>query len=710
MNRIIKNIQHHLPRYALVGLLVLFISLFFPHANHFRYEFAQGQRWQYESIKAPFDFPIEKTTKQLEQERNLIKEQPLIYYRYVSKTGEEQINNFRKKLQQEYSIFKTKKNKTLTDSTIYLRIGEAILQKLFDTKILALDSSHAQLLARGDDLVFSLLDDHNRLLGEFRPKDFVQPAQAAQMLIDTLSLLTQKYQLETSLLLPLLEEALQTNVHFDLAISQKTKANALEALGKYQGMVKAGDWVVEKGALIDSNTFAVLKSFENRYQEQIEQYKNRFLVYLGYLLLTIALLSIYIIFVQFYAWDVFENLRHFSLLLIMIGSYTYLSYHVHKIPSIELYIVPFCVIPIIVQNFFSAHLALFTHIVVILLTSMILSLDYQFILVQIIVGMVAIITKLKTRYLSDFFMSLLYIGIAYTAGFISLELIHTGSILGTNDANGEIINPGVRWQILGWIAFNVCLTLLSYPLIPLLERLFGLTSEITLVELSDLNNPLLKELSIKAPGTLQHSLQVANLAEAAAAAVGANALLVKVGALYHDIGKTANPQFFVENQTHENPHQGLSCLESAQMIISHVTEGVKLAKSYRLPSLITDFILTHHGTTRVEYFYRTYCKDHVDVDETPFRYPGPRPRNREEAILMMADSLEAASKSLRLPTGYDIDQLVDNIIRGKIAAGQFEDTNLTFQDLEITKTVFKKLLRSIHHVRIEYPQEQKKEG
>jgi putative nucleotidyltransferase with HDIG domain len=228
-----------------------------------------------------------------------------------------------------------------------------------------------------------------------------------------------------------------------------------------------------------------------------------------------------------------------------------------------------------------------------------------------------------------------------------------------------------------------------------------------LVELSDLNKPLLRDLSFKAPGTMQHSLQVANLAEAAANEIGANALLVKVGALYHDIGKMVNPEYFIENQNQFNPHEDLTYLESAQMIIAHVAEGEKLAKKHRLPKMLIDFIKSHHGTTRVEYFYRMYKNDNPnkDFNEADFTYPGPKPANREEAILMISDSLEASSKSLKNPTGLDIDNLVENIIAFKVSHGQLQETNLTFRELDAIKGVYKRLLRSIHHVRIEYPEE-----
>lgn len=295
---------------------------------------------------------------------------------------------------------------------------------------------------------------------------------------------------------------------------------------------------------------------------------------------------------------------------------------------------------------------------------------------------------------------MVFIFVIYAVAFLGFSLVQDGTL------------HTVNWQVYNWLFINVFLTLLAYPLIPLLERMFGFTSAISLIELSDMNRPLLRELALKAPGTWQHSLQVANLAEAAANDIGADPLLVRVAALYHDVGKMLYPEYFIENQNGYNPHEGISNLESAKMIISHVEEGEKLAKKYRLPRVLIDFINTHHGTTRVEYFYRKHLEENPDseVDESLFRYKGPRPWTKEQTILMIADSLEAACKSLKNPTGKDIDELIEKIIAGKIASRQLEDSKLTFLELDRSKRIFKQLLRSIYHVRVEYPEDKKVEG
>ncbi|WMX12145.1 MULTISPECIES: HD family phosphohydrolase [unclassified Aureispira] len=696
----------HIVRFILLGMLALFISLFFPTNLNFDYDFEQGKRWKHNDLKAPFDFPIKKTPQEIEWERARIAKQIDPYYRWDKEVITTQKQAFEKAFHTAWALYEPNDSSQLLDSLEYVRFGLEVLDKIYTKRLIELEPKHRE---QKENFVFDLLDG-NVDLGEFSVQDVYTNKAAIQFLVDTLYSVEDELT-ESKFLSDLLEQILVVpNITFDSIVTQKSLEDAFNSVSPYRGMVKAGDPIVTRDRLIDSITYSKLISYQTKYNQEINQHKNSWLIYLGYLALTIALIAIFALFVQFYTPEVFYNFRHLSLILLIIAGYAYLAYIVHDIYILDLYVIPFCIIPIIIINFFNAQLALFTHVIIILLISMLLSLDYHFILIQILVGMVAVVNKLKTRHLSDFFVSLLYIGIAYAAGFISLELIHTGTIFPIVSDNGTVIEEGVRWHMLGWVLFNVFLTLLSYPLIPLFEKLFGLTSDITLVELADMDNYLLKELSIRAPGTLQHSLQVANLSEAAAKVIGANSLLVKVAALYHDIGKMSNPQYYIENQNDSSPHSKLTNLESAQMIIKHVTEGVKLAKKNRLPTVLIDFILTHHGTTRVEYFYRMEQKEQPDkeIDPTNFTYPGPKPQTKEQAIMMMADSLEAASKSLKSPTEEDINNLVENIIKGKITMGQLENTNLSFQELEEVKKVFKKLLKSMNHVRIAYPDEEKK--
>ncbi len=710
INSIIKNLISvpMLVRFSLLFVLILFVSFLFPDNLNFEYDFEQGKRWQHEDLVAPFDFPIQKSPADMSEERKLIEKQLPSYYRWDKEMIIFQKQKFLTDFKYRLPVYRLSHQDVLLDSVSCLNLGNSLLSHIYEKRLI-----HFPLTTQSEktDFSFELLDG-NIDLGEYSTSDVFTPETAMQFVVDSLSSYDKKLP-GSELLLELLHDIIESpNIVFDSLVTANSRNEAFRNISPNLGMVMAGDPIITRDRLVDSTTYSKLLSYKTKYNIEINQNKNSFLIYIGYLILTIALISIFAFYMSFFCPEVFTNSRHLSLIVIMIAGYSYLAYFVNDIYILDLYVIPFCIIPIIILNFFTAELALFTHIVIILLVSMLLSLDYQFILIQVLIGMVAVVSKLKTRYLSNFFISLLYIGIAYTFGFFSLELVRTGSLFPVVSANGNLISEGLRWYMLGWIWFNIFLTLLSYPMIPLLGKIFGLTSDITLMELSDLDNALLKRLSLVANGTLQHSMQVANLSEAAAKEIGANALLVKVAALYHDIGKIANPEYYIENQNLENPHEKLNCLESAQMIISHVTEGVKMAKKHRLPPVLIDFILTHHGTTRVEFFYRKYQKENPDIEVNPldFTYPGPLPSTKEQAIMMIADSLEASSKSLKSPSEEDINNLVENIIQGKITMGQLKETSLSFQELGQIKMVFKRLLKSINHIRIGYPDEDKAKG
>jgi hypothetical protein len=691
----------------LLALFVLFISLYFPNNIQVDYQFEQGSTWKYEDLRAPFAFPIQKSESDLEEERRILSREFLPYYRLDKSLAEKQKSLFLENLSKQIRSKNYKKDNSVPniyiDSVGFAKFGLNLISKLYEKHIVKIEAAHER---KNNSIAFRVIENQLEL-GEFTAKDFIDVKKATQIVVDSIDKV-RAVTANTEILLSLLSEVVQVpDIKFDADLTKKNKDLAIKNLSPVRDKIKAGELIIRRGEIVDSIAYSKLISYAHKYEQEINKHKNSFLIYMGYLSLTIALLLIFGMYMFIYSRSVFDNLQHFILIFALIGGFAYLSFSIHSLSLISLYFIPFCIVPIIVKNFFSSQLALFTHLVLILLVSLVLSLDYHFMIIQIIAGMVAVMSNRKIRYMTDFFVSVFYIGLAYMLSYLCTELMHKGVIYPVIADDGRLIEQGLQVGNLGWLGLNILLTLLSYPFIPLLEKGFGLISEITLIELSDLNKPLLRELSFKAPGTMQHSLQVSNLAEAAASEIGANSLLVKVGALYHDIGKMLNPQFFIENQNQNNPHLELSYQESAKMIISHVSEGVKLAKKYGLPSILIDFILTHHGTTRVEYFYRMHKNEYPDkpINEAEFTYPGPRPRNREEVILMLADSTEAASKSLKNPTGRDIDNLVDNIFTFKTSHGQLQDSNLTFAELDTIRAVFKKLLRSIYHVRLEYPVE-----
>ena len=445
---------------------------------------------------------------------------------------------------------------------------------------------------------------------------------------------------------------------------------------------------------IDPSSYRKLYSFK-QYQEDISSDSMSYwMVFSGYFLLLLLLMTIFWLYLLNTMPEILKELRHLLFMLLLIVGYSYLTFAVESIDGLSAYLIPFAIVPMVVRIFYSDRLALFVHLIIVIVASLISKEGYQFTIIQLMVGISAILSKPNARNWNAFFKSILWIFISYIFAFFGTSLLQ------------GMVFDSVYFQFLIWLALNALLCLLAFPLIPLLERLFGFTSDFTLVELSDLNHPLLKDMAEHASGTLQHSLQVSNLAEAAAERIKANGLLVKVGALFHDIGKLQEPLMFIENQKSENPHDKLSSIDSAKVIISHVSNGVEFALKHKLPKPLIEFIRTHHGTTRTEYFYKTALQQAKDgkVEESDFVYPGPLPYTKEQSILMLADSLEAASKSLNSPTAEDIDTLVDKIVDSKIAGGQLNESPLSFHELDLCKTVFKLRLKSMNHVRIEYPE------
>ena len=460
---------------------------------------------------------------------------------------------------------------------------------------------------------------------------------------------------------------------------------------------KSGSTLVSKGQYV---TNAVNQTLDQYLTSQPDKsfgiFSSRGLIYfIGYFILTTLIIGAMIVYAMRFFPESCSSLQKLVFLILWPVIFSILVYIVSNREGLSVYMLPFCITPIIILNFYNGRLALVVHLVVILIASFLGNLGYEFTVLQITAGIVSVLVMTETRYWNKFFIAILLILGTYLLAYLGLAIINSGTII-----------PD-EFSVFGWLSVNALLLLLAYPFIPMLEKIFGFTSNITLAELADMNKPLLKELSLKAPGTLQHSLQVANLSESAAEAIGANGLLVKTAALYHDIGKTLNPRFFIENAQGRNAHQDKTNFESARIIIDHVVEGEKMAKKAKLPKIVTDFITTHHGTTRVEYFYRNQKSAEPDreFDESLFRYPGPKPVTKEQTILMLADSIEAASKSLQNPTGEDIDKLIEKIVDHKIAEDQLINSALSFNELQKCIGVFKSLLRSIYHVRIEYPED-----
>ncbi|NTW34309.1 MAG: HDIG domain-containing protein, partial [Bacteroidetes bacterium] len=460
------------------------------------------------------------------------------------------------------------------------------------------------------------------------------------------------------------------------------------------GMVQKGERIISKGELVTADKYQVIESLKKEYETQLGASSKYYKILIGQILLICISISVLLLFLLTYRNDVLADNKKVFFILMNIYFMVLITSTVLKIDAIYLYIVPLCIIPVIIRVFFDTRLALFVHLVTIIIIGFIVPNSFEFIFIQLITGIIAIMSVVNLRKRSQFFHTTLLIFATYSATYTGITLMQDGSLADIN------IN------IYFLFACSSLLILFSYPLIFLYEKLFGFVTSVSLMELSDINSKLLRALSTKAPATFQHSLQVANIAEEAVYGINGNSLLVRVGALYHDIGKMDMPNYFIENQRNGiNPHEDYSSDESAEIIISHVIKGIELAKKYNLPEQVIDFIRTHHGTRKTLYFYTQFIKNNPDelVDESKFTYHGPIPFSKETAVLMMADAVEAASRTLKKTDEKSINTLVEDIIDTQIAQQQFVNSDITFRDITIIKKIIKKKLLNMFHVRIDYP-------
>ncbi len=678
-------------RWLLVGAVVFLISMLFPNQVQFPYSYSQGDEWGYNRLTADFDFPVLKSPAEREADRKDVERQIRPIYVLDRNVRDKQLRELDAQFESMLSAANQAADLQL-NKQVYKIAATTILKSLYSKKIINLEAKHSDLSVG----VVTLTDGNSR--SDESVSNMLTPQRALDYVDDAL---IKSKLAEAEFLIEPLHRSIQPNVVFGDSLTQVAIETALASISTTKGAVQRGATIVDKGDLIDDRTYWKLESYRERYESDITGDRSSWLVFLGYFLLTSLIIGALMMFLRLRALSVYGSFRQLSFILLLVAAYSWLTYIFDQTSVLSVYAIPYCIVPILMSNFFRTRLALFVHLIVVLIASFLSSTGYEFAFIQILAGMAAVLSNVKTRYWGEFFLGIGGIFITYVLGFLGLTLISEGGM----SLEAESLST------YGWLAINAFLTILAYPLIPLLERIFGFVSDIRLAELADLDRPLLKKLSIEAPGTFQHSLQVANLSEAAAKEIGANGLLLKTAALYHDIGKMKRPEMFIENQSGRNPHDDLSPLESAQVIIEHVTEGEIMARKARLPNLLVEFILTHHGTSRVEYFYRQYSNQNPDIkiDETQFTYPGPLPKSKEQTILMMADSIEAAAKSLKNPTGVEIDTLVDKIIEHKIHLKQLDRSPLTFRELQAVQAVFKKLLRSIHHVRVEYPELNKEE-
>lgn len=679
-----QNRKHVAFKYGMILCSILIITIFLPKQPRFRYEYERGKVWMHENLISPYNFAILKTPAELERDRENILATIQPIYGYAPQIAEQNITRFENEFPDKWRAGGM--DTIAENSAPYLSAGKEILETIYNRGVMSLNNKFQR---EQIDYNFTLLEgNESRQLNTVNALTIDKAWELADELLLRWRTVTEKEWLSNTL-----KDYIQLNYIYNEALTSKLEQDALSALSTTKGMVQRGELIIASGTTINAESFQKIESLRRVYEEESRIGGSRILVVLGQFMIVALVVGLLFAFIYLFRKDIFRNNRLIVLILIVITTMlVVLSWSIQiGIPS--LYYIPYCIVPIIIRILFDTRLALYIHLLMVLLAAFFLPNSFEFVFLQLTAGMVAIYSIKSLTKREQFLVSSVIILGTYLFAYLALVLMREGQF------------DHFNWGAISPFIVSVLLTLLAYPLIYAFERVFGIVSDVTLLELSNTNSKLLRELSFKAPGTFQHTLQVANLAEAAIYKIGGNALLVRAGALYHDIGKISNPQFFIENQTKGyNPHDGLSFEQSAQLIISHVTKGVEMAKKHQLPEILIDFIRTHHGTTRVEYFYQSYLSTYPEkyIDEDIFHYPGPIPYSRETAVLMLADSVEAASRSLKEPSSDSINTLVDKIVESKLSQKQLVRSNITLKDITEISEIFKDMLKSIYHVRIDY--------
>ncbi len=678
INTIYKN--HYLfYKIILFVFTTVLIVYLFPKSGKFKYSFENGKPWQSENLYAPFDFAIKKSDEEINSEIKKIEEEAIQYFDVDSTLIQSVISNYKN----EFSKFIPDTIPENELNKVFVK-AEEILQKVYQYGVLKdvydiVPGSQVILLSNQKELAktnFSELVDINDIRN-------ILERQIAVKELD-------KYKNQ---LISLFFDIIQPNTTLNTNITESALKEELDKISYTRGSIDRETLIISKGEVVEGDKFEILQSLEAEYQSQVWSESSYYVIVVAYTLLVAMALLMLLLFLRKYRIEVFNNNTKVTFIFFNIILMVLLTTLIVDYNAAYVYIIPICILPLVLKAFFDARLGLFAHVITVLLLGFIVPNNYEYMFLQIIAGIVTILTVSELYKRANLFISVGQITLIYLIAYFAFSVIHDGTI------------ETLKYEIFGLFIINGLATLFVQPLIYAYEKLFGLVSDVSLLELSDTNTKLLKELSNKAPGTFHHSLNVANLAEASANEVGANAMLIRVGALYHDIGKMKNPTFFTENQsTGINPHDELSPSESAQIIIRHVLDGIEIAKKNNLPDRIIDFIRTHHGTTFVYYFYMKEKSSNEDFNVEEFKYPGPKPFSKETAILMMCDSVEAASKSLKEPTSSKIDVFVENIVNKQMEDDQFINANITFKEIQSIKKVLKHKLANIYHLRIEYPE------
>lgn len=714
MKRVLPFIRQHFHTIVVVSsfvLTALLIVYFLPREGKFMFEYQKGGFWKHEDLTAPFNFPVYKSNAELDREHDSVLHNFRPVFNYDQEIAEQRIQELSKDFSTgwvNYSIARLK----VPSHDMYLKDRRYELNRQLESEYRHYLVSLLRDIYREGIIDLSPLEENGKvaypeitvvrgnLADIVQIGDFYTPKTAYEQVIEKWrdsvpkknNLPFKKYDdfagdFE-------INKYLSINVTHDEVKSKNLRKSLVNSISLTRNVIQEGQGIISRGEFISDTKYQVLESLRREYERNLGFFERQLVVFGKFLLVLTSMLVIYL-FLYSFRKEVLGSFKRVLFILLTLVLMILIAGTAIKLNLITVYIVPFALLPIILKTFFDSRLALYVHIIMVLLVGFFVPNGFEFVFLNVVVGMVAIISLTDVYRRSNIVLTAISVIVTYSVIYFGIALVQEGRL------------SQINYSYFGWFGVNGLLLLISYPLIYIFEKTFGFTSDATLLELSDTNQPLLRKLAELAPGTFQHSLQVANLAEDAVFHIGGNPLLVRAGALYHDIGKMDDPMYYIENQSNTlNPHDNLSFEQSAAIIIGHVQKGVEMARKYKLPEAIVNFIRTHHGTTTVQYFYRSFLSKYpkAEVDVKRFSYPGPKPMSKETAIVMMADSVEAASRSLKDITADTIEKLVDGIIAAQMTDGQYNDAQITFKDITRVREVFKKRLQNIYHVRISYPQ------
>ena len=666
-----------LMRVWITALTVAIIVWFLPRdSNSKRYNYDVGKPWMYQSFIAQFDFPIYKSEDAIKQEQDAILKGLMPYYNYDPTREKKELERFNKDFSSELTGLSHHYRAIIIDRIH--RLYSAGIMNTPEYNAIAHDSTNMVKVVDGKSAtpieigcMYSTMSAYEALL-----KD--EELSKDRALLQKLNL----------------TNYLEPNLTYDKEKTETERTDMLGSIPLASGMVLSGQKIIDRGEIVDDYTYRVLSSFERELQRRNATQMELTTTFIGQVIYVTILVMLFTMYIALFRKDYFDKPRSIMMLYVMITLFPIAVAMMIEHNWFNVYIVPFAMAAIFARMFMDSRTAFVTQLTIVLICAAAVKYQYEFIIIQIVSGLVAIYSLRELSSRAQVIKTAALVTVSCCAVYLALQMMQETDVLKLDS------------KMYTHFAVNGVLLLLSYPLMYLIEKTFGFTSNVTLFELSNTFKGVLRNLSEVAPGTFQHSITVGNLAAEVANRIGADSLLVRVGALYHDIGKMTNPAFFTENQAGVNPHDALTCKESAKIIIGHVTEGVKIAEKANLPTIIKDFILTHHGRGMAKYFYIKYQNEHPDevVDKEQFTYPGPNPFTREQALLMMADTCEAASRSLQEYTEESISSLVDRLIDAQVADGCFKDCPITFRDIAQAKQVLTERLMSIYHTRIQYPE------